>query len=163
MNTQPDHKGESLLSRAILAKIHIAQKELCLDTDEYRDILERITGHRSARDIDPDQLLALQREFRRLGWTGYLLKRDEIPPLKYTDLSRRPGRPSGAQLRMLEARFKNLKGYADTAPDKAFRAFLEKRFRISDAKLLDDEKYEAALTAVKRLEKQHRVKVEYTK
>jgi len=161
MQPRPDHSGKSRLSRAILAKIHIARKELCLDEDEYRDILQRITGQRSARDIAPDQLLALQRELRRLGWDGYLLRKDDLPPLKYSELGHRPGRPTPAQLRMLEARFKNIRGFADTNPDGAFRAFLEKRFRISDARLLDDSSFEAALTAVKRLEFDRGVKKEY--
>ncbi len=162
MQPKADHSGKSQLSRAILAKIHIARKELCLDDDDYRDILERITGCRSARDVRADQLLPLQREFRRIGWKGYLLRQDEIPPLKYSELRHRPGRPSPAQLRMLEARFKNIRGFADVNPDGAFRAFLEKRFRISDARLLDDESYEAALTAVKRLEWERGVKKEFT-
>lgn len=161
MQPRPDHKGKSALPRAVLAKIHIARKALCLDDDDYRDILERITGHRSASEIGPDQLLPLQRELRRLGWDGYLLRRDEVPPLKYKELGHRPGRPSPAQLRMLEARFKNIRGFADINPDGAFRAFLEKRFRISDARLLDDSSYEAALTAVKRLEAEHGVKKEF--
>jgi hypothetical protein len=147
-----------LLSRDQLAKIHIAKKALCLGDDDYRDILERITGKRSARDVAPEQLQALQRELRRLGWDGYLLRRDEIQPLPYMDCENRPGRPNGPQLRMLEAMFKDIKGYADVSPDEAFRKFLEKRFGISHARLLDDTKYEAALTAVKRLQKHYGVK-----
>lgn len=154
----PDHKGTSLLSRDVLAKLHIAKKGLALDDDDYRDLLQRITGHRSARELRPDDLPGLQRELRRLGWDGYLLRRDEMPPLKYRDMDNRPGRPTGAQLRMLEARFKSIKGFADINPDGAFRAFLEKRFGISDARLLDDAKLEAALSAVKRLERERGTK-----
>jgi hypothetical protein len=151
------------ISRAALAKVHIAKKQLALDEDDYRDVLERITGHRSSKEITPDQLMPLQREFRRLGWKGYLLRRDEVEPLKYEDLGHRKGRPTPAQLRMLEARFVNIKGFADVNPDAAFRAFLEKRFGISHAKLLDDRTYEAALTAVKRLERDKGVKKEWRK
>jgi hypothetical protein len=162
MQPKADHKGRSSLPRVVLAKIHIARKALCLDEDDYRDLLERIAGVRSARDLTHEDLLPLQREFRRLGWDGYLLKRDELPPLKYSDMGFRAGRPSPAQLRMLEARFKNIRGYADTNPDAAFRAFLQKRFKISDARLLDDAKYEAALSAVKRLEEENGVKKPYS-
>ena len=45
---QPDHKGRSVLPRSILAKIHIAAKEIGLGEDDYRDLLERVTGKRSA-------------------------------------------------------------------------------------------------------------------
>lgn len=163
---QPDHNGKSLLSRDVLAKLHIAKKALCLDDEEYRDILERITGHRSAREIMPDQVPALQRELRRLGWDGWLLRyvgARHAVPLRYTDMDNRPGRPTGAQLRMLEARFVNIRGFADINPDGAFRQFLQKRFGISHAHLLDDETYEAALTAVKRLETQRGVKEPWKK
>lgn len=160
---QPDHKGVSLLSRDVLAKLHIAKKDLCLDDDDYRDILERSTGHRSAREITPEQVPALQRELRRLGWDGYLLRPGELPPLKYRDMDNRPGRPTGAQLRMLEARFVNIRGFADRNPDAAFRAFLERRFHISDVRLLDVGRFEAALSAVKRLEAQRGVKQPYVK
>ena len=151
-------KGASLLNRGQLAKIHIAKKALCLSDDDYRDILERITGKRSSRDVALDQLPTLQREFRRLGWDGYLLRRSEIAPLRYVDCDNRPGRPNGRQLRMLEAMFVNIKGFADTAPDAAFRKFLEKRFNVSHARLLDDRTFESALTAVKRLQAERGVK-----
>jgi hypothetical protein len=172
MNAQPNHKGRSLLSRDQLAKVHIAKKALCLDGESYRAILHRVTGHESARDIMPDQLPDLQREFRRLGWDGYLLTRDEMHALrgetgkmpallKYSDCDNRPGRPTGAQLRMLEARFRNIRGFADVQPGAALRGFLEKRYHISDMRLLDDRTYQAALNAVKRLEGERGVKKEW--
>jgi len=51
---------------AQLAQIHIAKKELGLDEDTYRDVLERVTGQRSAKG----QKRALLAEFRRIGWKG---------------------------------------------------------------------------------------------
>jgi hypothetical protein len=159
MNAATNHKGQSLLPRAVLQKLHIAKRELALDDDDYRDVLEAATGHRSAKDITPDQVPALQRRLREIGWNGYLLRKDQMRPagtpvlLKYAGLDHRPGRPTSRQLRMLEARFKNIKGFADIDPDAAFRQFLAKRFGVSHANLLDDAKFEAALSAVKRLEK----------
>ncbi|MEW6350730.1 MAG: regulatory protein GemA [Thermodesulfobacteriota bacterium] len=156
---EPDHNGEALLDRKTLAKIHIARKDLCLDEDQYRDLLERITGVRTAREIRPDQLMALQREFRRIGWQGYLLRREEVPPLRYEDLgSSRPNRPNPRQLRMLEAMFKNIRGYADINPDQAFRGFLQKRFGVSDARFLDLGQFEKALKAVREMQARHGVK-----
>jgi len=164
--TDPNHKGVSPLDRNTLARLHIARKELCLDEDDYRDLLERITGKRSARDIGPESLPALQKELRRIGWNGWLTPRKsgiQTRPYpdgrkKYEDMDNRPGRPTGAQLRMLEARFVSLKGFADINPAAAFRQFLQKRFGISHVKLLDNKTYEAALSAVKRLEHERGVK-----
>jgi hypothetical protein len=64
---------------------------------------------------------------------------------------------------MLEARFKNIRGMADINPEAALRMFLEKRFKVSHAKLLDNRTYEAALTAVKRLEVERGVKEQWKK
>jgi len=51
-----------------LAAIHAARRQLALTEDSYRDLLERIAGVRSAKDLDEagrDKVLA---EFRRLGF-----------------------------------------------------------------------------------------------
>lgn len=54
----------------LLAQIQIAKKELGLDDDVYRDVLERITGSRSSSGLtDPDRLKVIA-EFRRMGWKG---------------------------------------------------------------------------------------------
>ena len=53
----------------MLAKIHIAAKALGLDDATYRQILERLTGKSSSRDLKDHQLAAVLAEFQRLGWT----------------------------------------------------------------------------------------------
>ncbi|OIN43354.1 gp16 family protein [Pseudomonas costantinii] len=51
-----------------LSKIHIAKKDLGLDDDTYRALLQRIAGVTSAKDITPMQTAAVLAEFQRLGW-----------------------------------------------------------------------------------------------
>lgn len=51
----------------LLAKIHIQQKELALSDESYRDVLQRVTGHRSAALCDDRQLYEVLKEFDRLG------------------------------------------------------------------------------------------------
>ena len=46
-----------------LAVIHIVKQELGLSDDEYRDILERETGVRSAKDLDEKGFRRLMRSF----------------------------------------------------------------------------------------------------
>ena len=151
MTAQPDHKGTSSLPRHILAKIHIARKELALDDDDYRDLLERVTGERSASRIAMDHVMALQREFRRIGWDGYLLRRDEVPPLKYEDLGDRLGMPNPAQLRKLDALFNTTPGFGTINPEAAFKAFLKKRFNVEDIRFLNNRQYETALNAIRAI------------
>lgn len=54
----------------LLARIHIARKELGLDDDTYRDLLERVTGARSSGDLSEPDRQKVIRAFRRLGWKG---------------------------------------------------------------------------------------------
>jgi hypothetical protein len=134
-----------------LAKIHVAKRDLGLDDDEYRAVLERTTGERSARNVLPEHIPALQRELRRLGWQGYLLRRGELPPRLYDELGDRPGYPNPAQLRKLDALFNTTPGYGTVNPRAALRGFLQKRFGVADMRFLDLELYEKALNAVRTI------------
>lgn len=52
----------------MLAKVHIAKKELALEEDDYRAVLTRIAGKASSGDCDDRELDKLIAEFKRLGW-----------------------------------------------------------------------------------------------
>lgn len=52
----------------LLAKIHIAKKQLGLHEDDYRDVLERITGKRSSKDMTEKERCHVLEEFQRLGF-----------------------------------------------------------------------------------------------
>ena len=55
--------------RAMLAKVHLAAKELGLDDDARRDLMARVAGgKRSSADCTDAQLDLVLAEFRRLGW-----------------------------------------------------------------------------------------------
>jgi len=53
------------LDRKKLAVIHIVKRELGLSDDEYRDILQRETGVRSAKDMDEKGFRRLMRSFAK--------------------------------------------------------------------------------------------------
>lgn len=53
------------MDRKKLAVIHIVKRELGLSDQEYRDILQRATGVRSARDMDEEGFRRLMRYFAR--------------------------------------------------------------------------------------------------
>ncbi|WP_243310082.1 gp16 family protein [Fundidesulfovibrio agrisoli] len=59
-------RPESRMS--LLAKVHIARKDLNLDDDTYRELLHRVTGHESAKDCTVPELVRVVAEFRRKGW-----------------------------------------------------------------------------------------------
>lgn len=53
--------------RAELAKIHIGRKQLDLDEESYRGLLERVTGQRSSADLDASGRGRVIEEMHRLG------------------------------------------------------------------------------------------------
>lgn len=55
-------------TRADLAKIHIAKKELGLTDDAYRDMLRLHFGCESSKDLMPRQVTVLLNKFRSKGW-----------------------------------------------------------------------------------------------
>ncbi len=54
----------------MLAKVHIAKKELGLDDETYRAVLVRVTGKTSSKGLSDRQLDAVLVEFKRLGWAA---------------------------------------------------------------------------------------------
>lgn len=54
--------------KALLAKIHIAKKDLGLDDGTYRDVLCRITGKDSSSKMLISELERVIYEFGNLGW-----------------------------------------------------------------------------------------------
>jgi phage gp16-like protein len=55
---------------AEIAKIHVAKKELRLDDDVYRSILERVTGKSSSSKMNARERGMVLAEFRRLGFNA---------------------------------------------------------------------------------------------
>lgn len=56
--------------RGMIAKLHLAKKQLNMAEDDYRDLLERGTGKRSAADLSNGELAAALAEMVRLGFTA---------------------------------------------------------------------------------------------
>ncbi|MFN7400337.1 MAG: regulatory protein GemA [Sandaracinobacter sp.] len=54
--------------RAMLAKVHLARKELGLAEADYRAVLYRVTRQDSAAALSDAELEAVIGEFKRLGW-----------------------------------------------------------------------------------------------
>lgn len=65
MNTS--HRAPDAQRRAELGVIHAAAHELGMAEDVYRSMLDRVTGLRSAKDMDGRQRQAVMDELRRLG------------------------------------------------------------------------------------------------
>lgn len=54
--------------KGLIAKIKVAQKELALDDDNYRAILQRVVGQNSCKSCNLLQLQKIMAEMERLGF-----------------------------------------------------------------------------------------------
>jgi len=64
------------IERGLLAKIHIAKKDLALDDDSYRALVLRVAGQESCKGLAIGRLEAVLAEFKSLGWKA----RRKSPP-----------------------------------------------------------------------------------
>lgn len=96
--------------RLILAKIHVAKKQMALTDDSYRDLLRRVTGRDSAADCAASQLDDVLREFKRLGWTG-----------KHRPASKE------AIVRMIQGVWRDIAPHLAQPGEAALRAFVQRQ------------------------------------
>lgn len=59
--------------RSMIAKVHLGAKELGLADDVRRDLMQRLTGKRSAADCSDDELDAILADYRAKGWKPTVL------------------------------------------------------------------------------------------
>lgn len=92
----------------MLAKVHVARKQLGLDEAAYRDVVERVTGVASAGQASDAKLHKLLAEFTRLGF------RPARP-------ARRSDKPN---VRMIYAIWTDLQPHVEHHTPEALRAFV---------------------------------------
>jgi phage gp16-like protein len=71
INLAVDNGPEQLPSKAhrwLLVQVQIARKALAMEEDDYRALLERVTGQRSAKHCRAHELRAVIAEFERMGF-----------------------------------------------------------------------------------------------
>ncbi len=121
MNTR---YGRSIPERDIqanagqIALLHVAKKQLGLDDDIYRTILEAYGGVSSAKHIKLDGFKRVMAHFERLGFESTSAKDKPRQPQRAP--SRDPdGPPYPAQLKMIEHHFETV-GYTDAERQQGF-------------------------------------------
>lgn len=65
--------------RSLLAKIHMASKQLGMADDTYRDMLQIVTGKRSAGELNEGDLARVMSHLLRLGFTPKRKKAGSYP------------------------------------------------------------------------------------
>jgi hypothetical protein len=97
--------------RAMLAKIHLARKQMGLDDETYRETLQRVVGQRTCVTCSDAQLHLVLAEFQRLGWKPQPAAR----------------RSDKAQVRMIYAIWADIRPLLDDAGDEALRGFVRRQ------------------------------------
>lgn len=134
---------------ALLAKIHIAKKQLSLDDDTYRDALETATGERSAGKCNIDQLTAVIEAFRAKGWQDRPAGSTKRAPRQ----AKAPGgrlanSPHASKLRALWLSAWNL-GVVRDSSESALGAFIKRQTGIDAMVWLAPEDAPRAIEALK--------------
>lgn len=66
--------------KSLMAKIHIARKDLGLDEDTYRAMMLNLTGKNSAKDCTDRQLVMVFSALRKRGWKDSRPKGPKVRP-----------------------------------------------------------------------------------
>ena len=120
-----------------LALIHVAKARLGLEEEEYRDLLESVTGRRSAADLEPGAAAALLHRFAELGF------RPRAGPAPS-----RPGMASPSQIGYIQALWRD---YTDGVNPGGLHTWLRRRFGISTTRRLTREMAQQTLVALKAM------------
>lgn len=121
---------------AMLAKIHIAKKELRLQDAEYRALLLRVAKVESAKDLSDKAAAAVIAEFKRLGWAPKESKR--LPAER-------------ADIRKIYALWGAL--HSDPLDREALRAWVKRRFEVSAPEFLKPPQAREAIEQLKAWQK----------
>ena len=130
--------------RKLLAKIHIAKKQLGIDDAVYREILRQEFGVDSSRFLDNRQANKLIERFKSAGW------QEKNTFKKFDDLGRRDVyAPSPKALRKIEAMWHDI--YRGNSETSHLRQFLFKQFRVSDLRFLERHQAYQCIEALKAM------------
>lgn len=129
--------------QAMIAKVHLARKQLALSEDAYRDVVRRVTEQESCSSCTEGQLDRLVKEFTRLGFR---------PRKGRTGHSKHP------QIRMIHAVWGDIVelGIDAADPAAALRAFVERQTKttanpqgVSAPEFLDSDQANRVLEGLK--------------
>jgi phage gp16-like protein len=128
----------------LLAKIHIAKKELGIEDSIYRDILCRKFRVASSKSLSNSQALVLIRHFMSLGW------QPKSKPKKYDDQKGNLNCASPQIKRKIEAMWHD--HYRGKEETRHLRQWLFNHFRVSDINFLNKRAAYDAVEALKAMQ-----------
>ncbi|PIQ25396.1 GemA protein [bacterium (Candidatus Blackallbacteria) CG13_big_fil_rev_8_21_14_2_50_49_14] len=129
---KPDRRKE-------LGIIHAAKKRLGLDDDCYRDLLEGVTGKRSAADLDDNERQKLIAEMERLqGKKPWHKPRVNLPDDKIRMVKKIYAMLGDRPVTYIEAMLKHM--FGDKAPDRLEWATPDQLHKVVAALVYDQKR-----------------------
>ncbi len=130
--------------RALLAKVHVAKKQLQLADDDYRAVIYRVTGNISAGDCTEPQLALVVEEFARKGFDA-----------KARPTGPRPAdHPAARKARALWISLHQL-GAIDNASEQALEAFARRQLKVDRLQWADQALTYRLIEALKAIAARH--------
>jgi phage gp16-like protein len=133
--------------RSALAKVHVAAKELGLETEDYRAVLARVTGKSSAASMTFAELQAVLDEFGRRGWSGRAAK-PAAPRARPAD------HPSARKARALWISLWQL-GAIESASEASLEAFARRQLKCERMQWADQAAAYKLIEALKAMAARH--------
>ena len=134
--------------RGMLAKLHIARKELGLADEDYRAVLARTTGKSSAAGMTIAEMETALAEFARLGWKAAPAARPADPARPRT--TRAADHPSARKARALWISLWQL-GVVRNASEAALEAFARRQLGVERMQWADQAKCYRLIEALKAM------------
>lgn len=131
----PDFKNR------LIAKIHVAKKQLAMNDDDYRAVLERVTGKTSSRDLPIAKLNDVLNEMKSLGFkTTTATKR--IGTRKLAD------DPQAKKIRAMWITLRDMGELKDPS-EAALLSFVKRMTKVSAFEWLDSKQADTVIDALR--------------
>lgn len=116
-------------NRAAVVQVQIAKRDLGLDDDTYRDVLERVTGKRSSTSCTDAQLREVLAEFKAKGWTPKVVQGGKAAAPARARRAAPADHPSAKKARALWISLWNLGEVRDSS-EPALEAFAARQLGV---------------------------------
>jgi hypothetical protein len=133
------------LTRKQSALIHVAKRDLSLADTDYRIILRTVAGVESSKDLDIKGFNTIVKYFESLGFQSTNTKKEKGGRGSFGS---RPGMATPAQVKFIRSLWRT---FADHSDDAALGKWLEKKFKISALRFLDNRMAAKAIQGLKAM------------
>lgn len=133
--------------RALIAKVHIAPKQLGMTEEDYRGVMRRVTGKISAADCSLPQLQALVGEFERMGFRTVASARKPAAAKRADHAVARKARALWVSLGMLCA--------IEDHSEHALEAFARRQMGCKRFQWIDQSQADKIIEALKAVAERH--------